>query len=99
MTPETKIRCSHCGHRVTVREVLQAGLHMNAEGAPHVYVRFRCARCKRVGQRLVHREAWAGHVLESIGARLSAADRERFEALGPITAEEILDFHEAVEGL
>jgi hypothetical protein len=98
MTPETKIRCQ-CGHRVTVREVLQAGLHLNGQGTPYVYVRFRCARCKRVGQRLVHRASWDHDVLEPIGAPLSAADRERFERLGPISPEELLDFHEAVERL
>jgi DNA-directed RNA polymerase subunit RPC12/RpoP len=98
MTPETKIRCQ-CGHRVTVREVLQAGLHVNGQGTPYVYVRFRCARCKKVGQRLVHRQAWAEEMLEPIGAALSGADRERFERLGPITPDEILGFHEGVERL
>jgi DNA-directed RNA polymerase subunit RPC12/RpoP len=98
MTQETRIRCQ-CGRRVTVREVLQAGLHLSAQGTTYVYVRFRCARCKRLGQRLVRRDAWARAVLEPLGSRLSADERERFENLGPITAEEILDFHEGVERL
>ncbi len=90
------IRCS-CGQRILRKDVLQTGLYLSVLGPSFVYVRYRCGRCKRVGERLVEEQAWNPSVLRPSPA--PEQDLRRFEHMGEITAEEVIDFHYALEGL
>jgi hypothetical protein len=88
-----------CGHHIGPREILQTSLYLSLLGPSFVYVRFRCGRCKRVGEQLVREEKWNRAMLRHESAALSAQERHKFEALGPITPAEKIDFHYALEKL
>jgi DNA-directed RNA polymerase subunit RPC12/RpoP len=96
------IKCA-CGHRVVRKDVLQTGLYLSVLGPSYIYVRYRCGRCKRVGEKLVEQEAWDPSVLRadrrSNRPGLSKAEIRRFAKMGEITADEIIDFHYALDGL
>ena len=79
--------------------MIQTGLYLSATGPSYVYVRFRCGRCKRVGEQLVQESRWDPTVLQFREARLSEDEIRRFAEMGEITPEEVVDFHYAVRGL
>jgi len=94
----TVIRCN-CGHRIVRKDVIQTGLYLSVLGPSFVYVRYRCARCKRIGERLIQEERWDPSVLRPAHRGMSGADLRRFAGMGEITAEEVIDFHYALEHL
>ena len=94
----TTIRCN-CGHRVVRKDVIQTGLYLSVLGPSYVYVRYRCGRCRRVGEKLVEQESWDPAVLHPARRRREDADIRRFEEMGEITPEEIIDFHYGLERL
>jgi len=82
---------------VITKDVLQTGYYLTLFGPSFVYVRYRCSRCKRVGEQLIEEDKWNPEILAGPSRGPSRAKRKRFEQLGPITPEEILDFHFALE--
>lgn len=92
------ITCN-CGHRISPREIVQTRVYLSLLGPSFVWVRFRCARCKRAGEQLVREDKWNRVMLRPDEPRISAEERQRFEALGPITPAEKIDFHFALENL
>jgi len=76
--------------------VIQTGLYMSVLGPNWVYVRFRCGRCKRVREQLIQETDWDPSVLQQCGAGVSEADLLRFERMGEITPDEIIEFHYAL---
>ena len=58
-----------------------------------VYVKYRCSRCKRLGQKVVDYGRWDESLLRNRHPELGEAERRRFDALGPITEDEIIQFH------
>ena len=95
---KTIIKCN-CGHRILKKDVLQTGLYLSASGPSYVYVRFRCGRCKRVGEQLVQECNWDPAVLQRAEVRMSEGELRRFDAMGEITAEEVIGFHYALAEL
>jgi hypothetical protein len=79
--------------------VIQTGLYLGVLGPNYVYVRYRCGRCKRIGEQLVQEQEWDPSVLRDPGSPAHLPDLGRFEQLGEITAEEVLDFHYAIKRL
>ncbi len=65
----------------------------------YVYVRYRCGRCKRMGEQLVEQEQWDPAVLQAEPRVSGTDDLGRFAEMGEITADEIIDFHYAVQRL
>jgi DNA-directed RNA polymerase subunit RPC12/RpoP len=93
------IRCQ-CGHRILRRDILQVRFYLSLFGPSFVSVHYRCGRCKRIGKQLVEEQRWAGFGEESGEEKTSRAeDIRRFHNMGPITPEEIVDFHCALESL
>ncbi|NIM07488.1 MAG: hypothetical protein GTO55_12040 [Armatimonadetes bacterium] len=92
------IRCK-CGHRIIRRDVLQMRFYLSLFGPSFVSVHYRCGRCKRIGKQLVEEQRWAGFNVERSAeeAVAQADDRSRFESMGKITPEELVDFHFALE--
>ena len=81
------------------RDVIQTGLYLSVLGPSYVYVRYRCGRCKRMGEQLVEQESWDPSVLQA-EARVSAGiDLQRFTEMGEITEDEVIDFHYALRRL
>lgn len=68
-------------------------------GPSFVYVRYRCGRCKRVGEKLVQESAWDPSVLGAPRPQADNFDRHRFADMGEITPEEIIEFHYALDRL
>ena len=99
MTAPRDVVACNCGHQIGPREILQTSLYLSLMGPSFVYVRFRCSRCKRVGEQLVREEKWNRGMLRPEGPAMSARERRRFETLGPITPAEKIDFHYALEKL
>ena len=81
------------------RDVLQTGLYLSVLGPNYVYVRFRCGRCKRIGEQLVQERDWDPSVLRESGVQSAPPDLQRFDQLGEITPEEVIAFHYALERL
>jgi hypothetical protein len=79
--------------------VIQTGLYLSASGPSYVYVRFRCGRCRRVGEQLVQESNWDPAVLQHAEPQLSEDEWRRFEAMGDITADEVIQFHYALRRL
>ncbi len=98
MSMITGIRCS-CGHRIGAREILQHGYIMTHGTPVLVYVKYRCSRCKRLGQKVVDYHDWDESLLRVDHSELTEAERRRFEALGPITDDELLEFHLQIASL
>lgn len=79
--------------------MIQTGLYVSVLGPSYVYVRFRCGRCKRVREQLIQEAAWDPSVLHECGAGVSDADLDRFERMGEITPEEVIEFHYRLDRL
>ena len=94
--PREIVTCN-CGHQIGTKEILQTSLYLSLLGPSFVYVRFRCGRCKRVGEQHVREEKMNQGMLRPEGPSLTPEERRRFEALGPITPAEKIDFHYALE--
>ena len=70
------------------------------QGKPvFVFLKYRCSRCKRLGQKVVDYDQWDDSLLRNRHPEVSDADRERFGALGPITDDELLQFHTQIASL
>ena len=94
----TSIRCN-CGQRVINRDVMQTGFYLRLFGPSYVYVKYRCSRCKKLGEQFVKQEEWEGGILRNSVEEVATDDRDRFETLGPIDINEVIDFHFQLENL
>jgi phage FluMu protein Com len=94
----TSINC-HCGQRVIARDVMQTGFYLRLFGPSYVYVKYRCSRCKKLGEQFVKQEEWDGGILRNNAEEIAVDDKDRFETLGPIDINEVIDFHFQLEGL
>jgi hypothetical protein len=96
------VRC-RCGHRVLAKEVLRTDLYERRapEGSDreYVYVKFRCQRCKRVGEAFVAESRWDWSILEPDRNEMSDTERDQFLDEEPISSEEVLDFHRHLKTL
>ena len=64
-----------------------------------MYLRYRCPRCQRIGERYIPEDQWNPALLGSESSSLNREQLERFRKMGEITLDEILDFHFALEKL
>jgi hypothetical protein len=90
------IQC-HCGQRILRRDVMQRSWHVRVFGPSFMYLRFRCSRCRRLGERFVEQEQWDDSLLREVPAEMAPPERKRLAALGPITVDEVIEFHFALE--
>ena len=94
----TAIKCN-CGHRIGQREVMHTGIYPRMFGPSFVYVRFRCSRCKKLGEQFVKQEEWDSGILRDSAVEAEASEKERFATLGPIEMGELADFHQSLSDL
>lgn len=83
-----------CGHLVLGKEVLRTDLYERSSGQEYVYVKFRCARCKRIAQTFVPASDWDWKKLEPAPGELSSEERDRLLEEEPVQASDLLLFHE-----
>ena len=94
-----EVKCRSCGHRILAREIMRTDLYERAPGQNYVYVKFRCRRCKRMGQTFVPEARWDWTLLEPARDELSEPERDRLSEAGPISDTELLDFHVSLKSL
>ncbi|HEX8238040.1 MAG TPA: hypothetical protein VF600_19020 [Abditibacteriaceae bacterium] len=96
------VRC-RCGHQVLAREVLRTDLYERraSEGSSreYVYVKYRCQRCKRMGEAFVPENRWDRSILEPAQNEMNDNERDQFLDEAPISDDEILDFHQHLQAL
>ncbi len=94
------VRC-RCGHQVLSKEVLRTDLYERRApgdaGRDYVYVKYRCRRCKRMGEAFVAENRWDWGMLEAEPNEMTDAERDLFLDEEPVSAEDILDFHRQLE--
>ncbi len=92
----TAIRCN-CGQRVVQKDVMQTGYYPRMAGASFVCVRYRCSRCKKLGEQFVKQQEWESGILRETTTEANPDERKKFADLGPIKVSEMADFHDALE--
>jgi len=96
MSVKSTIKCN-CGQRIVARDVMQTGYYLRLFGPSFVYVKFRCSRCKKLGEQFVKQEEWEDGILKDIPSELNTDQKEQFQTMGPITLDEQVDFHFLLE--
>ena len=76
---------------------MQTGYYPRMAGPSFVYVRYRCSRCKKLGEQFVKQDEWESGILRESTTEASGDERKRFAELGPINVGEMADFHEELE--
>ncbi|MBC7527864.1 MAG: hypothetical protein H7308_09965 [Chthonomonadaceae bacterium] len=94
---KTCLKCT-CGHRIIRRDVMQKGQYNpHRIGPDYVYIKYRCSRCKKLGEHYVKQDEWADAMLHDAGTEANDEERKRFSTLGEITLNEMRSFHEALD--
>ena len=88
----TAIRC-HCGQRIVAKDVLQRSWYVRVFGPSFMYLKFRCSRCKRLGEKFIEQDKWDDTILRDIPSELSIDEKKRFDRMGTISVDEEIDFH------
>ncbi len=91
MSAKVAIQCS-CGHRISAKEVLRHGIFMHRYQPLYAYVRYRCARCKRLGEKLIDYELWDQSVLHRPSGEVTEEERTQFADMGEIQLDEMIEF-------
>ncbi len=94
----SSIKC-HCGQRVMARDVMQTGYYLRLFGPSFVYVKYRCSRCKKLGEQFIKQEEWDMGILRDVNTEVTPDTKEQFDSLGPIDINEVINFHFALEDL
>jgi len=94
----TSIKCN-CGQRVITKDVVQHGYYLRLFGPSFVYVKFRCSRCKKMGEQFLKQEEWEEGILKDTAPEVTHDEREQFTAQGAIGIGEVLDFHFELENM
>jgi hypothetical protein len=95
---KTTIKCN-CGQRIFSRDVMQQGYYVRHFGPSYVYIKFRCSRCKKLGEHFIKQEDWAEGILNDSANEIGTGEKSRFEQMGKITIDEMIDFHYALDKL
>ena len=95
---KTSLKC-HCGQRVLRRDVMQQGYYMRQYGPSYVYIKYRCSRCKKLGEHFVKQEEWEESVLIDQPTEMSPNEKTRLSDMGSITLDEMRDFHRSLDQL
>jgi hypothetical protein len=84
---------------VLAKEVLRTDLYERPSGRNYIYVKFRCKRCKRMGETFVAENRWDWSIFEPNRNEMSERERDQFAGRAPVTVTEILDFHRHLQTL
>jgi DNA-directed RNA polymerase subunit RPC12/RpoP len=98
MSTKTQITCP-CGQRVLKADVLQKGQFLRLFCPGFIYIKFRCSRCKRMGERFVGLDGWDEDTLQEVPCEASREERMKFSQMGGIQIDEVIDFHYRLDDL
>ncbi len=93
---KTMLRC-RCGHRILRKDVLRADPDVRAFGAHYVWIKYRCSRCKHIGEHFIKEENWDWSILKQDKSEMTDVERDKFAALSPIASANLLDFHRELD--
>lgn len=68
-------------------------------GPSYVYIKYRCSRCKKLGEHFVKQEEWEESLLQEATCEVNENERAQFDQLGAITLDEMRQFHYELEKL
>ena len=60
--PGSKLRCL-CGQLISRWDVMRQGYYRRQGGLSYVYIKYRCTRCKKLGEHLVKEDEWRAGLL------------------------------------
>lgn len=93
MISKVPIRC-FCNQEIGLENILQIGVYLKVEGPSFILLKFRCPKCNNYGEIVVEQT----DLLEFIKlGSLTEKEREKFEKMGEITPEELLEFHKKLK--
>lgn len=95
---KTTIKCN-CGQRIFSRDVMQQGYYVRQFGPSYVYIKARCSRCKKLSEHFIKQEDWEDSMLRDSATEVSSTEKSRFDGLGKITIDEMINFHYELEKL
>lgn len=96
MSRKPTVKCN-CGQRIVAKDVMQTGYYLRLFGPSFVYVKFRCSRCKKLGEQFIKQTDWEDGMLKDIPSEIESVEKQEFEAMGPIGVHEQVDFHFALD--
>lgn len=70
---------------------------MQHVGPSFVYVKFRCSRCKKLGQQVVKQDEWEDGLLNEQTTEQTADEMKQFSEMGTISLEEMKRFHHSLD--
>lgn len=88
-----------CGHGVGLEELTAHGFVMVDEDPAYVFIKYRCPDCNIDGVGLVDYDKWNQLMTVSEVDGIPSEIEEDFDTLGPIGANEILEFAEELATL
>jgi len=92
------IKCN-CGQRILAKDVMQTGYYLRLVGPSFVYVKYRCSRCKKLGEQFVKQEEWEDGILRDVPCEMDPDEQKRFGQMGTIDIHECIDAHFELEKL
>lgn len=93
---KSMIKCN-CGQRILAKDVMQTGYYLRLVGPSFVYVKYRCSRCKKLGEQFVKQQEWEDGILNDIPSEIPPEEQKRFENMGRIDIHECIDVHFELE--
>ena len=92
------IKCS-CGQRIVTKDVTQTGYFQKMMGPSFIYIKYRCPRCRKLGEHFIEQGSWDPRILQESISEVGSREKARFDGLGPITMDEVVRFHYRLEDL
>lgn len=86
-----------CGHQVLGREVLRTQPCEKPSGAEAMYVKFRCRRCKKIGEAFVPLDEWTPDIFDVPNDEMKSEERDRFVGSAAIASGDVISFHQALQ--
>ena len=95
---KSMIKCN-CGQRILAKDVMQTGYYLRLVGPSFVYMKYRCSRCKKLGEQFVKQEEWEDGILHDIPSEIAPDEQKQFDQMGAIDIHECIDAHFELEKL
>jgi len=89
------LRCN-CGHQVLGKEILRAEPYEKESGREAVYIKYRCRRCKRMGEAFFDKLEFDASIFETPRNEMSDVERDHFLDEKTISSGDIISFHRAL---
>lgn len=79
------------------RELLRTESYERMSGEDAIYVKYRCRRCKMMGEAFVPRAQWDPHIFDTPRDEMSYSERDRIIEEKAISSGDVISFHRALQ--